>query len=221
MSDLLTEVDEAMKQERMEKLWQKYGGFFIGFIAVLILGTAANEGYKSWEKNKDIAQTNLYLDATQSGENAAQELTKIAPELNPNLRGLALLNAAGKSLDDGDKEAALQLYKDIAADASINPLASFMAKHMMTNLDTTLSVDEKIQTYAALIGEENNPWKYHAHLETALLLAHEKNDYKSARDHLNKILTVEKVAESLKKKAQSLSILYAAKGSGSEEFQQN
>ena len=221
MSDLLTEVDEAMKQERMEKLWQKYGGFLIGFIAVLILGTAANEGYKSWEKNKDIAQTNLYLDATQSGQNAAAELAEIAPDLNPNLRGLALLNAAGKALDNGDKETALTLYKDIASNTSINPLAVFMAKHMVANLDPSLSVDEKIATYAALIEAENNPWKYHAHLETALLLAHEKNDYKSAREHLNKIVTVEKVAESLKKKAQSLSILYAAKGSDTEEFQQN
>ncbi|MGN7439330.1 MAG: tetratricopeptide repeat protein [Alcanivorax sp.] len=221
MSDLFTEVDEAMKQERIEQLWQKYGGFLIGLIAVLILGTAANEGYKGWKTNQNTAQTNMYLDAAQSKQDAAQNIVETAPELNTKLRGFALLNAAGMALNDGDTEFALSTYKQIAADESLDPLSVFMARHMIASIDTAMSTEQKINEYAALSTADNNPWKYHAHLELALLKADKNQDFASARDHLSQIIAVESVAESLKKKAQSLDILYAAQGSTSAEFQQN
>ena len=46
MADIFAEVDEELKQERLEKLWKEYGGIFISCIAAIILGTAANSGYK-------------------------------------------------------------------------------------------------------------------------------------------------------------------------------
>ena len=49
MTDLFAEVDEALRQERVAKLWQEYGRYLIGFIATLILLTALISAYKSWE----------------------------------------------------------------------------------------------------------------------------------------------------------------------------
>jgi hypothetical protein len=46
MSDIFQEVDEIMKQERMEKFWKQNGAWIIAFIVLTILGTAAISGYQ-------------------------------------------------------------------------------------------------------------------------------------------------------------------------------
>ena len=59
MADLFVEVDEALKQERLENIWKKYGGLFISVLIAIILGTAANAGYKYWKKSANIKQTDI------------------------------------------------------------------------------------------------------------------------------------------------------------------
>lgn len=216
MSDLVTEVDEAMKQERIEKLWQKYGGFLIGFIAMIILGTAANEGYKSWNKSQNIKQTNIYLDATQKADTSPEEILSATPKLKNSLKGLAALQAAGLAIEKGDVTTALNTYRKIESDETIDPIAAYIAKYMVTNLDKDLSIDQKRARYESLSSNEDNPLRFHAHVEAAILEAHVAQDYKAAREHLNKILKEPKAAESLKQKAKSLDILYIAKENSSK-----
>lgn len=213
MSDLVIEVDEAMKQERIEKLWQKYGGFLIGFIAMIILGTASVEGYKAWKDTQNIKQTNLYLDATQKNKKSPAEIMAVAPELQDNLRSLAELHAAGMAMEQDDRTKALEIYKKIEADNNIDPLAAYIAKYMVTNLDQDLTMDQKRSRYKSLTTDQNNPWRFHAHFELAVLEANKAQNYVAARQNLKVILDTSMVAESLKQKAKSLDILYAAKES--------
>lgn len=213
MSDLVIEVDEAMKQERIEKLWQKYGGFFIGFLAMIILGTASIEGYKAWKDAQNIKQTNLYLDATQKNDKSPEEIMTVAPELQDNLRSLAELHAAGMAMEQNNIAKALDIYKKIESDNSIDPLATYIAKYMVTNLDQDLTIDQKQTRYKSLTEDQNNPWRFHAHFELAVLEANKAQNYVAARQNLKVILDSSVVAESLQKKAKSLDILYSAKES--------
>lgn len=43
MSDIFTEVDEGIRQEKLESLWKKWRPFVYGGVAALILGVAVNE----------------------------------------------------------------------------------------------------------------------------------------------------------------------------------
>ena len=43
MSDIFTEVDEGIRQEKLEGLWKKWRPFVYGGVAALILGVAVNE----------------------------------------------------------------------------------------------------------------------------------------------------------------------------------
>tara|TARA_R110001592_G_scaffold144484_1_gene367609 strand:- start:18328 stop:18978 length:651 start_codon:yes stop_codon:yes gene_type:complete len=211
MSDLVIEVDEAMKQERIEKLWQKYGGFFIGCLAVIILGTAANEGYKSWKHHQDVQQTNLYLDALSKKETSPDDILAVIPKLENSLKGMAELHAAGIAIDKGDIAAALDIYRSVEGNDQIDPMSKYIARYMVTNLDQDLSTDHKRTRYQSLSSDENNPWRFHAYFALALLEAHEGHDYNAARQSLAAILNESVVAETLKQKAKSLDILYAAK----------
>ncbi|MCD8562794.1 MAG: hypothetical protein LRY54_01755 [Alphaproteobacteria bacterium] len=48
MTDLLQEVDDMMRQEKLAKLWREHGNFIIGVILAIILATALVSAYKSW-----------------------------------------------------------------------------------------------------------------------------------------------------------------------------
>jgi len=214
MSDLLVEVDEALKQERLENLWHKYGGFIIGFLVAIILGTAANEGYKSWNKNQELKQTNIYLDAIEKNDATPESIIKASTRLNNNgLKGLAKMHAAGLTIENNNIEAALAIYRNIESSKDSDQTAQNIAKYMVTNLDNSLSADQKHSRYEALINDKNNPWRFHARFELALLEAHDAKNYKEARKHLEVILKEDLVAQTLKQKAKSLEIIYAAKES--------
>ena len=66
MADVFQEVDEMMKQERVEKFWKENGRWIIAFVVLTILGTALMSGYKSWNKSVQEKQTGeliAFLDA--------------------------------------------------------------------------------------------------------------------------------------------------------------
>ncbi len=209
MSDLLVEVDEALKAERLEKMWQRYGGFFIGFIAAIIIGTAANAGYHTWKVKQDEAQTAQYLEAVASGQYTPQELNTLASKLHGDFKHLVELQAAGLALESGNKELALEIYKRVAAATPADRTYKDLAAFMVTLHDTDLSDEERADKFTALASDEENAWRYQILLEAALVNATKLNRFSDARMQLTDILEGENIPDTLKQKAKSLDVLYA------------
>lgn len=211
MSDLIVEVDEAMKQERLQKLWQSYGGFFIGLIVALILGTAANAGYQHWKSQKNIAQTDIYVNALIDEQTTAENLAAVSQKIEgKSLKAITQIHAAGLALKEGNAEKAVSLYP---AQKDINPALQSLSQIMATTQNTGISAKEKLARLKTLYDQTNNPWRFHAHLEAALVNAHDIKDFKTAQMHLKTIVDAPNIPQTLQKKAQSLKILYALKQS--------
>lgn len=209
MSDLLVEVDEALKQERLEKLWQNYGGFFIGVLAMLILGTAGNAGYKHLQNKKNIAQTDIYLEAAINADPTTENLTNAAKKIeNTSLKSIAKIYAAGLATQEKDTQTAITLYDQ---NKNTGSALSGLSTLMVINQNASLSADQKLTALKKIHDDLSNPWKYHAHLESALINANINKDYQTARLHLKEIISATGLPETLQKKAQSLDILYALK----------
>ena len=212
MSDIFAEVDEAMKQERLEKLWKDYGGFIIGFLTIVVLGTAANAGYTSWKTASNIKSTDLYLGIAQKTNYTADEIIQIAPKLNSGIKSIALLSAAHREYQDGNTQKAVEIYKQITADTQHDPSMIYLAQYMVTSHDAEKSQEEKLQQFTAMSSDENNPYRYRAYLDAAMLEAHLNNDFTKARSYFNIIAKAEFVPQTIKQKAQSLDIVYTIKG---------
>ncbi len=194
MSNIFVEVDEAMKQERLENLWKRYGGFFIGFLAIIILGTAANAGYTSWKTAKNAAQTDILLNIIDD--------TTVSQDLTGSLHEINIISAAGILASQNEADKALSHYSSIAKeDDAIGQLAAYMA----ANISQDLKVIENIAS------NENDPWRYHATLDAALIEASMNRNYSKARNHISMILSSSNAPKTLIQKAQSLDILYALK----------
>jgi len=217
MSDLFIEVDEALKQERLEKLWKEYGGLFLSFLAMIVLVTAANAGYSAWIKYRNVQQTNLYLDVTSKKDMTADDLLAILPKMTAGMKGIVSMRAAGLALESKDTEKALSIYKTIESDPAQqknNPLFVALSKYMAINLNKEMSPEEKVAAYDSIAQEKNNPWRYNAMMDAALIEATQNNNYAKAREYLSRITEEDSNStQALKQKAQSLDILYEAESS--------
>ncbi len=204
MSNVFVEVDEAMKQERLETLWKRYGGFFIGFLVILVLGTAANSVYNSWNTAKNIKQTDLLL------LNAASDDISISNDLSGGIKDINDLTIAGDLATQGETEKSLNHYNDITSNGS-NIEIKQIASYMSINLSKNLSVEDKIAKLESISSDNNNPLRYHAALDMALIEASMNHDYSKSRSHISMILNSSDAPKTLRQKSQSLDILYALK----------
>ncbi len=208
MSDIFVEVDEALKQERLENIWKKHGGLFVSVLLAIILGTAANAGYKHWNKSANIKQTDILLSATDDTDYNADDLLNITPSLKGGLNDIVKIQAAGLLTKTGSNDQSLKIYNEIADDKSANKEIQQLAKYLSVNLNKS---EDKLNQLNQILSDNNNPWQNHALLDSAVLEANINNDYKKSRIYLATILKKQDVAETLKQKAQSLDILYSLK----------
>lgn len=211
MADIFREVDEMMKQERLERFWRENKLWIISFIVICIVGTAGISIYKSWDRNVKEEQTSLLLTAFESPSFPAG-IEETAAELRPSLRGIALLSAAQSYLDKENESGALDIYKLIIGDNDIAAEFRDLAVLMQVRLDSTLSSDDKITLLSPIQNNKQSPWHHHANLESALIQAHDNQDYAAARLQLDAIIKANPPAPlTLAGKAKSLDHLYSIK----------
>ncbi|AUG53347.1 tetratricopeptide repeat protein [Thalassospira marina] len=65
MVDIFQEVEEDLKRERTERLWRKYGKVVVAVAAVIVLGVAGREGWKSYEHSTRIENGTRFANALE------------------------------------------------------------------------------------------------------------------------------------------------------------
>ncbi len=175
------------------------------------MGTAANSGYSAWKTKESQAQTDILVRAIEKTDNTAQDLTDVSHELNNGLRSLAVMKMASIDLKNGDIEHAKSQYKAISADESLDHTLRQQAEYLAISIDKEISTEEKIAVLMTIAANDQNPWRFHAHLDLATIKANLTNKITEARKHLSLILENDDAMPGLKKKAQSVDIVYALK----------
>lgn len=180
MSDLLQDVDEMMRQERLMAIWQRHGNTIIGGILAVILAVALQQGYQAWFLAHAQKQTAELVAAAENPEQLSDFLSR---HEKGTLAGFARLIAAQKKLEASDSIGAAKLYLALRNDAR--------ATRDLRDLGTllwvrTVSADEKIKpqdlrsALAPLMRDEGQPFFWSAKIETALIHAEREGDFSSA-----------------------------------------
>lgn len=118
MVDLIREVEEDLRRERFQKLWNSYGAYAIGLVLLLVLGVSALVGWRAWVESKQIAASENYeaviraLREDASPENR-ERLERLAQADASGYGFLALLREAATLEEEGEKAAALAIYQSI------------------------------------------------------------------------------------------------------------
>lgn len=214
MTDLLQEVDDMMRQEKLAKLWREHGNFIIGAMVAVIIGTGVFSGVKSWNQHERTTQTQTLMEAMEKPDFAAH-VQDVVKDLNPGLKTVALLNAAGTALKDKKSAEALALFKGVAEDARAPADLSGFALLMQTRLSKPEERPALLARLEALSASDASPWRFHAALEAAALKA-STQDFTGARKLLLVVLAVDsavagQLPAGLLERARALDHVYALK----------
>ena len=213
MSDLLLEVDEAMRWERMEKLWKAYGNYVLAFVALTILFTAGKEIYNAWDYSVKTAGSDRSMTMIQDKDYPTNVKAANLDNMRASLRGVALVMAAGDFMAKDKKPEALALYTRASNDSSIKPEIRDLAILMRARL-ISADVNSKeniLDTLQPIINDAKSPWKPYAILEAANYAANRDHDIAKAHDFLGLIINNQAMPATIQDKARSLDQLYALK----------
>lgn len=179
MADIFREVDEDLRRDRMERLWQRYGSYIVGAAALIVAGTAGYVFWQRWEASRQEELTATLLQATEplnvaEGETpdvpaAIDALAAAGSKLEGAPAVLADLHRAGLLAREGRTDEAVALYDRVAGTGGTDQLLRDMALLMSVMLQLDTGDPAQLQARLAPLLAPGNNWRFTAGEMWALL----------------------------------------------------
>ena len=131
MTDIFNEVDEEVRREQLQKLWQRYGTYLIAVCVLVVIGVGAWRGYEWWQNRqaeKSGAAFEQAVELAEAGRHQQAEaaFAKLAADGAGGYRALARLRQAAE-LAPTDRAAAVKAYDEIATDGGVSQVIRDLA----------------------------------------------------------------------------------------------
>lgn len=215
-NELITEIEEAVRREKLEKTAKEYGPYVLAGCLLAILITGLTAGWKSWQMRTNAAHTAIIMQAAESAA-PAQAMAESAARLGAGPATMARLSAAGMYLQDGNKAEALAQFRlaadDKRAPALLRDMATLQAVRLEWDMGgENVKAEELLKRLAPLTNDDDNAWQSHARLQAAVIAAHGLNDFAGARKYLAPVLgRADEIPASLLQRAKALDHVYGLK----------
>jgi hypothetical protein len=132
VSDIFREVDEEVRREQLQRLWDRYSGLIIAVAVLIVIAVGGWRGYEWWEAKK-AAESGAAFEAAialaDEGKRAEAQaaFARIAAEGSSGYRILARFREAAE-LGRTDAAASVKAYDALASDSSLGrPLQDLAA----------------------------------------------------------------------------------------------
>ncbi len=188
---LIKEVDEDLRHEQLEQMWQRYGILLIAAAVALVLAVAGWQAWRSWDTKQRQASSLRYDAAAQLAEHgqldqALAALVKLSADGSSGYRLLADLKRATLDEGRGDLAGASAIYHGVAAAGGIDQTYRDLALLKASYLDLDTGDPAAIAKAVAPLTAESSPWRYSAREVTALA-ALKRNDTATAAETFRKL----------------------------------
>ena len=132
MSEFFDEVDEEVRREQLQKLWEKYSLFLIGAALLIVAAVGGWRGYQYLEAQKAAEAGDAFnkaIELSEQGKHTEAEtaFADLAAKAPAGYRTLARFRAAAEAVS-GDPKAGVKMFDDIAADRSVGPELQALAR---------------------------------------------------------------------------------------------
>jgi hypothetical protein len=126
VADIFKEVDEDLRRDNLEKLWKKYGPYFLGLAAMVVLAVAGVQGWRAYDLDQRGQLSDRYgaaLDLARDGDAAAglDAMIDMSDASSGGYAGLAAFEEARLRVDSGDTAGAIQVWERIAEGSGLGP----------------------------------------------------------------------------------------------------
>jgi hypothetical protein len=160
MSDdsFIREVDEQFRQDRAKELWARFGKYVIALAVLVVLGTAAWQGWQYYTQQRAAASGDGFLTALKEAEAgnydaAVSGLAALEEDGVGDYPALAEMASAAALAAKGDKEAAIKAYDQAAANSSLSDefrdIARLRAGLLAVDTEDYAGVSARLEPMAA------------------------------------------------------------------------
>ena len=160
MSDdsFIREVNEELRQDQARALWDRYGPYAIALAIVVVLATGAWVGWEYWTERRANASGDEFSQALTLAEEgnhteALAALTRLEEEGFGSYPILARMRAATVLAQQGDAQAAVAAFDEVAADTSVmdpvRDMARLRAALILVDTGSYADVSARVEGLAA------------------------------------------------------------------------
>jgi len=215
LADIFHEVDEEVRRERLQKLWDRYSIYVIALAVLIVVGVGLWRGYEWWIGKQAAAAGAKFeqaLTLSEQGKHAEAEqaFAKLAADAPAGYRVLARLRAAAE-LAQTKPDEAVQAYDALAADGSltqtVRDLANLRAGMLLVDKAPFADLEKRLGP----LTEPGRTFRASAR-ELLALSAWQHNDMAAARKYIDMITTDAESPPGARTRAEVLSALIAANG---------
>jgi hypothetical protein len=123
LSDIFNEVDEEVRREKLQQLWERHSNLLIALALLVVLAVGGWRGYDWWASQKAAESGAAFEAATALSDSdksaeAQAAFAKIATDGSSGYRTLARFREAA-ALAKSDPAAAVKAYDALAADSGL------------------------------------------------------------------------------------------------------
>jgi hypothetical protein len=158
----MREVDEAVRQDQLLTFWQRFGRWIV---AAVILGLLLFGGWLYWQhysttQSQAVSEEMDKLISTAAGGGTpdAKQLDTLTQASQPGFRASALLVKAGTAARKGDSKAAIETYRAMAADGSLDQPYRDLALIRQTTLEFESLQPQQVVDRLKPLAVEGAPW---------------------------------------------------------------
>lgn len=164
MTDLYQELQEDVRQKRLEELWKKWGNLVLGGATVVL---ASVGGWQYWLYTQTEAKARASAEFMKAAETlsvagqeakAAEAFAKLAADAPAGYQMAAMMQEAAARLLTGDTAKAVEIYDRIAEQGLGGPIMADFARYRaaLALADTAPQVD--LLARLEPLTEKDGPW---------------------------------------------------------------
>ena len=202
----IQEVDEDVKNDNLQVLWNRYGVFVILFVVLAVTATVSVDKIRSWKMAQNQRNIEEYMIAAQLRENPEDTMTALQ-KISKDNRGLfsdfARLQIANVLLSQDKVDDALEALNNLANDKQTNTEVKHIALIKLATYKVDSLSKTEMETLLQPVLAEDSSWKPLA--QDLLAMSAVKNgDIKTAKSIYENILKIKDLPESFRGKIQDM-----------------
>jgi len=133
MTNLLDEIEEDLRKDRLKRLWDRYGVLIIGLAVLFVAAIAGWRGYVGYQQSQAAAtgdrwQSAIQVSTTGNHADAVQAFERLAREGTGGYPILARFRLAAERHMADDTEGAIRAFDELAADTGVSALWRDLAR---------------------------------------------------------------------------------------------
>jgi len=165
--DFFREVDEAVRQDRYRKLWDRYGIHVLAAAAIAVAGVAGYKGWTFWQEKRaadagaKFSQA-LKLEDGADAAKAREMLTALAESGPQGYRVLARFQLAAAAAKAGETDKAVAAYDALAKDGAVDPILRDQATLQAASLRLEKADYAEMEQRLKGLAESDSAWRFSA-----------------------------------------------------------